>query len=143
MEGNGRLAHPVPARLSAPYSAAAGRKFGITVGAAFVGLGLIARWRGHPTSFTVLGSLGIVLILSGLLIPALLGPVERGWMKLALLISKVTTPVFMGILYYVVLTPVGWSRRTFSKSALIHKAGPTGFWLDRSTTPRSTLDRQF
>ncbi|MEO8451680.1 MAG: hypothetical protein ABI647_17945 [Gemmatimonadota bacterium] len=137
------MAHPVPARLSAPYTAAAGRKFGITVGAAFAILSLIARWRGHPTSFAVLGSLGIVLIGSGLLIPALLGPVDRGWMRLAFMISKVTTPVFMAVVYYVILMPVGLLRRTFSKSPLVHHPGPTGFWLDRSEAPRSTLDRQF
>ena len=59
MEGDGRLAHAVPTRLSGPYTAAAGRKFGLTVGIAFVVLAGIGRWRGHPTTFMVLGSLGL------------------------------------------------------------------------------------
>jgi hypothetical protein len=143
MEGDGRLAHAIPARLEATYSAAAGRKFGLTVGAAFVVLSLIGRWRHHPTTFVVLGSLGVVLIVSGLLVPTMLGPVERAWMKLALLISKVTTPIFMGVVYFVILTPIGLLRRMFAGSGLVHKAGPNGFWADRTQSPRSALERQF
>ena len=137
------MANAIPARLKGPYTAAAGRKFGLTVGAAFIVLSLIGRWRHHPTTFMVLGSLGTVLFLAGLVVPAMLGPVERTWMKFALLISKVTTPIFMGLVYFVILTPIGLLRRAFAGSGLVHKTGPNGFWADRTQSPRSTLDRQF
>jgi hypothetical protein len=140
------LAHPVPARLSPdkPYTAAAGRKFGLTVGIAFLVLAGIAAWRGHPTTMKVLGGLGLLLIAGGVVLPAQLGPVERGWMRFALLLSKVTTPIFMGVIYFVVLTPIGLLRRAFAGSALVHKAGPEGgYWADRQASPRSTLTRQF
>ena len=106
MEGDGKLAHAVPARLSGPYTAAAGRKFGFTVGGAFLILSVIARWRGHPVTYSVLGPLGLLLIIAGLFVPAMLGPVDRAWMKLAGLISKVTTPIFMALVYFVILFPV-------------------------------------
>jgi hypothetical protein len=141
MEGERRLAHSVPARLS-PYTAAAGRRFGLTVGIAFGVFAGIAFWRGHPTVTTVLGSLGGVLILAGLAVPSMLGPVDRAWMKLALLISKVTTPIFMGIIYYVVLTPAGLLRRTIGSNQLVHR-GANGVWFDRTSTPRSSLERLF
>ena len=142
MEGNSRLAQPVSARLNM-YTAAAGRKFGFTVGAAFVVLAGIGRWRGHPTTSLVLGAAGLVLILAGLLVPRSLGPVERAWMGLAHMISRVTSPIFMGVVYFVILTPIGLLRRMISGSDLVHRAGPHGFWVDRSPTPRSSLDRQF
>jgi hypothetical protein len=143
MEGEIRLAHPVPARLSTAYTASAGRKFGLTVGIALVALSAVAWWRGHPTTFTVLGSLGVALILAGLVIPSMLGPIDRAWMKLALAISRVTTPVFMGVVYYLILTPVGLVRRVFGAKGLVYRPGPHGFWADRSTTPRGALDRLF
>jgi len=143
MEGDGRLAHPVPARLSGPYTAAAGRKFGLTVGLAFVVLAGIGRWRGHPTSFVVLGALGLLLIAGGLVVPTAMGPVERAWMKLAGLISRVTTPIFMGIVYFIILTPMALLRRAFGKNALVHTSGATGLWADRRESPRGVLDRQF
>jgi hypothetical protein len=92
----------------------------------------------------VLGSVGALLVLAGLVIPTSLGPVERSWMKLAGLISKVTTPIFMGVVYFVILTPIGLLRRAFAGSALVHKpAAGGGFWADRSQSPRGALDRQF
>ena len=142
MEGEGRLAHPVPARLST-YTAAAGRKFGLTVGLAFAAFSGIAYWRGHPTTFTVLASLGGALVLAGLVAPTSLRAIDAGWMKLALLISRVTTPIFMGIIYFVVLTPIGALRRLFGRNSLVHPAGAHGHWADRSTTPRSSLERLF
>jgi hypothetical protein len=137
------LAHAVPARLTGPYTAAAGRKFGFTVGIAFLVLSGVARWRGHPTTFAVLATLGGLLVAGGLIVPTMLGPVERAWMKLALAISKVTTPIFMGVVYFVVMTPIGMLRRAFAGSSLVHKAGPHGFWASREASPRSSLDRQF
>lgn len=142
MEGDGKLAHAVPARLSGPYTAAAGRKFGLTVGAAFLVLAAIGRWRGHSTTFLVLGILGGALVLGGLVVPTRLGPVERAWMQLAAVISKVTTPIFMGVVYFIILTPIGLLRRAFGGNALVHKPGPHGFWADRGHS-RSSLDRQF
>lgn len=143
MEGDGRLAHPVPARLSTDYTAAAGRKFGVTVGVAFGVFAGIAWWREHPRVFVVLASLGGALLLAALLAPRQLRAVDRAWMKLALLISKVTTPVFMGIIYFLVLTPIGTLRRALGKNSLVHQPGPHGLWADRSADPRSSLDRLF
>ena len=138
------MAHPVSARLSnEPYSAAAGRRFGLTVGAAFVVLAVVGRWRGHSTTFAVLGALGLLLIVNGLVLPTRLRTIERGWMTLATAISRVTTPLFLGLAYFIVLTPVGLLRRLFAGSALVHKSGPHGYWASRRQTPRSSLDRQF
>ena len=143
MEGAIGLAHPVSARLSTAYTAAAGRRFGLTVGIALAVFSGIARWRGHPTTFLVLVSLGGALILAGLTIPTLLGPVDRAWMKLAHLISRITTPIFMGVIYFVVLTPVGVLRRAFGANGLVHRDGPHGLWFDRSAKSRGSLDRLF
>ena len=137
------MAHSVPTRLSGQYTAAAGRKFGATVGAAFVALALIARWRGHPTSFAVFGALGVALIAAGLAMPHALGPVERTWLAAAKVISRITTPIFMGVLYFLVVSPIAVIRRAFGGNALVHRAGPHGFWVDRRDLPRSSMDRQF
>ena len=137
------MAHPVSARLSTEYTAAAGRKFGLTVGLAFAAFSGIAWWRGHPRTFVVLATLGGALILAALVMPRQLRAVDRAWMKLALLISKVTTPIFMGVIYYVVLTPIGALRRALGKNGLVHRPAEHGYWADRSVDPRSSLERLF
>jgi hypothetical protein len=134
------LARRIPARLSTTE----GRKFGVTVGAAFLAITAILWWRDHPTAMLVTGSLGGALVLAGLLIPSHLGPVERAWMALALAISKVTTPVFMGVLYFLVLLPAGAIMRLVGKRPLVHPVGEHGYWVLRAREDTtSTMDRQF
>jgi hypothetical protein len=134
------MAAGVPARLTA----AQGRRFGLTVGLAFLVFAGIAWWRGHPTTTTVLGSLGGTLVAAGLIIPTYLGPVERAWMALAHLLSKVTTPIVMGVMYLVVLTPVGWLRRTFGGNPMVHPQENGSYWKSRPEGHRAgTLTRQF
>ncbi len=132
------MAHGIPARLSP----AEGRKFGLTVGAAFAVLAAIMWWRDHQTPMYVFGALAGVLILGGLVIPGHLGPVFRGWMGLALLISKVTTPLFMGIVFFIVIAPVGIIMRLFGRNPIRHKAVNKSYWSNRSDA-RGDLTHQF
>ncbi|MCC7123553.1 MAG: hypothetical protein IT178_01800 [Acidobacteria bacterium] len=134
------MAAGVPARLTA----AQGRRFGLTVGGAFLVFAAIAWWRGHPTTTTVLTGLGGTLSLAGLIIPTYLGPVERGWMRLAHLISKVTTPIVMGVMYLLVMTPVGLLRRTLGGNPMVHHAENASYWKARPEGKRAgNLMRQY
>lgn len=132
------------AGISARLTAAQGRRFGLTVGGAFLVFAGIAYWRGHPTTTSALGILGGLLSVAGLVIPTYLGPVERGWMRLAHLISKVTTPIVMGVMYLVVLTPVGLIRRTFGGNPMVHEPVAGTYWNSRPQGHRAgNLNRQF
>ncbi len=133
------MAGRIPARLS-PRE---GRKFGLTVGIAFLVLGGIVWWRGHEPVALVFWSIGGFLILAGLLIPAHLGPVHRAWMGLAHAISKVTTPIFMGIIYFVLIAPIGGVMRLFGRNPMTTHHGRPSVWVGRTTGSRSDLERQF
>jgi len=133
------LAAGIPARLTA----AEGRKFGLTVGIAFLVLAAIVWWRDHLLLARIFGLLGGALVLAGLLLPAHLGPVQRGWMGLAHAISRVTTPIFMGIVFYVVMTPMGWLMRLFGRRTLVHPIKDGGFWQPVESGGKSDLERQF
>jgi hypothetical protein len=135
------LATGIPARLSA----AEGRKFGLTVGGAFLVITGILWWRGLDGAVPYTGVLGAVLAAAGLLIPTRLGPVNRAWMGLAHLISRVTTPIFMGVVYFVVLCPIGVGMRLFGRNPMVHATGDKGFWFKRGTAEleASRMERQF
>jgi hypothetical protein len=140
MEGGCRLATRIPARLTS----AEGRRFAFTVGAAFAALAAVAWWRGRPSVCGVLGAVGVLLILAGLTIPARLGRVQRAWMGLAHLLSMVTTPIFLGIVFFVAVTPVGWLKRLFGSRPLRRAPGSSA-WVTRAPDARRGLDmhRQF
>ena len=95
------------------------------------------------TAFQVTAGLGTTLYVLGATIPGRLGPIYRGWMQMALAISKVTTPIFMGLVYFVVLTPTGVFMKIFGRRPLRHSAESGGFWKSMDAARHSDLTRQF
>jgi Saxitoxin biosynthesis operon protein SxtJ len=132
------LAEGSPARLTAPE----GRKFAFTLAAAFGGLAALLLWRERRIVATAFAGVAVAFAVAGLLLPGRLGPVYRAWMGLAHAISKVTTPIFLGVVYFLVITPIGLVRRTVGGNPLREYQGPSG-WVDRQGSPRSDLTRQF
>ena len=143
MARGGRLAQHDQSGLTKEFTAAEGRKFGLTVGLAFVVLGALLLWRSRETPAYVLGVRGGLLVLGGLLIPGSLGPVYRAWMAFALALSKITTPIFMGIIYFLVITPFGIVRRTLGEHPLVHKADAGSYFKRRDPSGHRDLRRQF
>jgi hypothetical protein len=134
----------VAERISARLSPKEARRFGLVVGAAFLGLGALVWWRGRHVTSQVFWGLGAALILFGIILPSALVPVHRAWMGLALAISKVTTPIFLGALYFVIITPIGLVRRTLGHHALKARQTGDGFWVPRNSGPeRSDMKHQF
>ena len=130
--------------ISAGLTTAEGRKFGLMVGGAFLVLGAILWWRTHTEAALIAGVLGAALVLGGLTLPAHMGPIYRAWMALALAISKVTTPVFMGIIYFLVLTPTGLIARFLGHRPLVRPRSAGSYWLSRPVgSRRGAMDHQF
>jgi len=98
------------------------RQFGLVTGSIFAGLfGLIIPWLAGDTRpawplwpwpwpvwpwvvFTVLTVWSIVM-------PNGLRPVYRGWMWFGLQLSRITTPIILGIVFFVVIAPMGLLMR--------------------------------
>ena len=130
----------IPARLSP----AEGRKFGITVGVAFLVLAsLLYIWRHQETAGAITGVFGVLLVVAALAVPTHLGPVRRAWMGLAHAISKVTTPIFLGIVFFIVITPIGLLMRLVGKRSLVHREQNGSFWVAPVSGGRSNMERQF
>jgi Saxitoxin biosynthesis operon protein SxtJ len=129
---------------STEFTVRDGRRFGVQVGIAFLVLGAFLVWRDRSVPSAVAGSIGALLLLGGLLRPAALGPVYRRWMAIALLISKVTTPIFMGVVYFLVLTPTGLLMRVIGRNPIVHASNEDGgYWIRREPGKHSDMRRQF
>lgn len=126
-------------------SAGEGRRFGLTVGAAFLALGSVLWWRGHAYPAAAAGLLGAALSVAGLIAPGRLGPTYRAWMSLAAALSKITTPAFMAVIYFGVVTPIGFVVRRLRGNPLVRPRPRSSFWVPREVDARrrSDMERQF
>ena len=129
----------VPARLTARE----GRRFAFTVGIAFLVLAALSAWRGHHLPPRILGGIGAALLLAGVVVPGRLSRVYRAWMGLASAISKVTAPIVVGAMYFIVLSPIGTLMRLFGRNPLRQRERDGGFWVPAPSGGRSNLENQF
>lgn len=123
---------------------AEGRHFAFTLAGAFLVLAGILWWREHETPFQVCAGISAVFFVLGVAVPGQLGPLHRAWMGMALLISRVTTPIFMGIIYYLALTPTGVLRRIFGNDPVRVDREVETYWVRRTDDgSRTDMHRQF
>jgi large-conductance mechanosensitive channel len=98
------------------------REFGVVTGAIVAGLfGLLLPWlleRPLPVwpwiVFAVLGAWGIIA-------PTTLRPVYRGWMRFGHFMGRIVTPIIMGLIFYLVITPIATVRKLLGKDSLARK----------------------
>jgi hypothetical protein len=121
------------------------RKFVLTVSSALVLLTVVLLWRGKPATSMAFGGIATLLVLLSVVRPTTIPPVRRGWMAGAHAMSRVTTPIILGVVYYLVLTPTGLVRRMFGKSSLRPPRGSDTYWVRRDVPARPPADmrRQF
>jgi uncharacterized membrane protein len=118
----------------------AGRAFAFTLAGAFLLLALLARYRLRQYTATVTFALALIFFFAGMVMPGRLGPLRRAWMKIGEMIGLVTTPVFLGIVYYLILSPIAFVRRARHGPQSTSRSG----WLHRQPLPPpSRMERQF
>lgn len=129
-------------RAGARLTPSEGRRFAFQVGAAFLVLAAITWWRAHPTLTMIFAAIGGSLGVAGFTIPTRLGGVYRAWMGFGQALSKVTTPIFMGIVYFVAITPIGLLMRAIGHNPIRHAEVDDGFWQPTSDR-RGGMENQF
>ena len=93
------------------------RKFGLTVGIVLLMISVIL-FLFDKSSYVYFGIIGGVLVLAGIFFPAVLKPVNKVWMTLALILGWFMSRVILTILFYLVLTPIGFIAKIFRKRFL-------------------------
>ncbi len=100
------------------------RKFGFVMAVAFGIFGVLFVWRDKPWGVNTLYVAGAFLVL-GLIAPKLLGPIEKAWMALALMLQTVMTSVILTLTFFLVMTPMGLLIRLTGKDLLGMKGDPS------------------
>ncbi len=88
------------------------REFGLVVGGVFVLLGAWWLYRGKfANAAHIVLPLGALLVVLGLIWPRVLVLPNKAWMLLAEGLSFVTTRIILGVVFFLVVTPIGIVKR--------------------------------
>lgn len=117
------------------------REFGLIVGGVFVLLGGWWLYRGkffHAAQ--VILPLGALLVLLGLIWPRALVLPNKVWTLLAEGLSFVTTRIILGVVFFLVITPIGVVKRLSGWDPLSRRgARASSYWkpyAERQRNPR-------
>ena len=85
----------------------------------------------------------LIFLILGILNSKILSPLNRAWFKFGVLLGKVISPIIMGIIFFLVVTPTGFIMRLLGKDVLNLKfSGVKSYWIEKSG-PKSKMKNQF
>ncbi len=87
--------------------------------------------------------IAIIFLILGLINSKVLTPLNKLWFKFGLLLGKVVSPLIMGIIFFLVVTPTALIMRIIGKDLLNLKFNnKKSYWIEK-TGPKSKMKNQF
>ena len=87
--------------------------------------------------------ISIVFLFLGLVNSKILNPLNKLWFKFGIFLGKIISPLVMGIIFFLVVTPIGLLMRLLNKDLLNLRFNNNGsYWIEK-TEPKSKMKNQF
>ena len=119
------------------------RNFGLVFFVVFL---IVALWPLKSEENIKLWSLAlsIIFFILGILNSKLLTPLQRMWFKFGIFLGAIVSPIVMGMIYFLVVTPIGIFMRFLGKDLLKTSKvkNSSTYWIKRNKQ-QSTMKKQF
>ena len=87
--------------------------------------------------------IAIIFLVFGLLNSKVLTPLNKIWFKFGILLGSFVSPIIMGIVFFVIVTPTSIIMRVLGKNLLnLKKGNKKTYWIERSKI-ESKMKNQF
>ena len=87
--------------------------------------------------------ISLIFLILGLLNSKILTPLNKLWSKFGIFLGKIISPIIMGIMFFLVVTPIGLIMRLFGKDVINLKFDSNkSYWIEK-TEPKSNMKNQF
>ena len=87
--------------------------------------------------------ISLIFLILGLINSRILNPLNKLWFKFGILLGKIVSPIIMGIIFFLVVTPIGFIMRVLGKDLLNLKFNANkSYWIEK-TGPKSKMKNQF
>ena len=109
------------------------RSFGMLLAFILLGIGVWGELSGLLGAWYFLIGFIFVFIIA-LIQPSILAPLSWAWMKLGLLLGRVGNPILLGLVFFLILVPMGVVRSLLSKDTFYLKfqSDLESYWIDRN-----------
>ena len=118
------------------------RSFGIVFFIVFI---LIAFYplinQGEIRIWSVLISL--LFLILGIINSKILTPLNKVWFKFGIFLGKIISPIVMGLIFFLVVTPIAFLMRMLKKDLFNLKFNKNNSYWIKKTDPKSTMKNQF
>ena len=87
--------------------------------------------------------LSLIFLTLGLVNSRILTPLNKLWFKFGIFLGKIISPIIMGIIFFIVVTPIAIIMKVFNKDLLNLKFNNNKtYWIEK-TGPKSKMKNQF
>ena len=128
-----------------PVSQSSDRFFGVVFCVLFLLIGLYPLLgAGTPHWWAV--AIAAVFLVLALVAPTVLEPLNRLWLKFGELLHRITNPIILGVMFFLLITPVALVLRLLRKDLLRQRFEDSpSYWIPRDPPGprRDSLNRQF
>ena len=119
------------------------RSFGIVFFAVFLFIALYPITYSEDIRIWSL-IISFIFIILGLLNSKILTPLNKLWFKFGVILGKIISPIIMGIIFFLVVTPIGLIMKVLGKDLLRLKYNKKDntYWIEKNG-PKSKMKNQF
>ena len=118
------------------------KSFGIVFSIFFLLISVYPLLNNDPIYYWSLFVSFIFLVL-GLMNSKILSPLNLLWFKFGILLGKIVSPVVMGVIFFLVVTPISIILKIFGKDVLNLKFNNNKtYWIEKNG-PKSNMKKQF
>jgi len=87
--------------------------------------------------------LSIVFLILGLLSSSILSPLNKIWFKFGILLGNIVSPVVLGIVFFIIVTPTSLIMKILAKDIIgLKKSIKKTYWIEKIET-KSKMKNQF
>ena len=111
------------------------RRFGLLFTVVFALVGIYAHFKGWQQTYVIsLAGLSGLIVLITIAAPKLLAPFNRLWFQLGQLMGRIVSPIVLGAIFFLILTPVAVVTRLFGRDELrLKRKAVNSYWVERKS----------
>ena len=118
------------------------KSFGVVFFIVFFLFGIWPALKGNDVRYWSI-LLSLIFLILGLLNSKLLSPLNRLWFKFGIILGNFIAPIIMGIVFFLVVTPIGLIMKLLGKDLInLKKNKDKTYWIEKKEI-KTSMKNQF